>query len=1143
MTNGVSRRLFLKGMAAIGATAAFVKGFESESDAQVYANGELPAGPEQIYWATGVHNCGTAIRCASKLHVINGRLVRITSDDDDMDFEGRPRDKNNYNDSRALACTKCKSYKYRIYHAGRIKYPLKQTKQRGDVTGFVRVKSEEALNEVARKYRAILSKYGAGAIYNTYATAASYAGKFSDPADARAALTTYIGGTRGEYYDYSYHQNDYAYLITGHPGALDLYGYDTNVASALPTIAGSAKNVVSWGSNILTTNNSVAYPYIRSVEMMKARDPKAKFYHISPEFVDTGVTLATDWVQVRNYTDTALIMAMMHEMIVKTFDENGNVAAKPMLDLNYIDTFVHGFFDSPEYWVNEKTGEIAFAQNSASRKINAVPAGMSLSAYIMGDDTRLQKAKYSAADNYTAQKFSTKFPTRNMSGCAITVKGVPAYRVSEVESDFFYKQDLMKPKTPEWAESICGTPAATIRKLAAMYCDPAQHPIVNEWSGGFGKQDSGVVNIWALQSLMCLTKTFGISGESLYGAWGWEGSAHPKPGRPAKEYLNPENAVPAGRPAPADWKAAVPAISCKEWYNAMKVGFMDTLEAGGYTGKYIPNWDKKDRCVYDDAGAKTSVLYKRNADGSLKTFMDNGKEYYDYVGREQGKPVYVGTRMIVIAGGGIQGNQHFNLNDLNDMYRALPIAAKNPDDPDTFCLVTFDNFLTPTARVADYVLPSTVSLEAGDWREIGGQMIYRPPVVQAAGEVKDGWRYAFEAYQEQAKLGDFTTSGADGYNFTRKVEKDAHFKYVGTDKTTKQYQSAEVLSDRIVEEAVKNKASRFYGMTKGQVYDKQYVARANEEPEIVRTPVKSPLRTNLDNYLSNASTRKNKPFVFNTADYASANTAIAAGESAGATPADIAGGHAGRPLPCGKLQIYNDMIVWDYENKFSKYHGWLPTEKRGQKNADHEGDKIVLPIPIYWDFEDCFNEAYGAFIQKSAPITDGLTLSTTHDRYRVHSSLAENPFLRELNHRTKGGKWASANDWNEFAVMPEKQDMGKTADIPAMLSAAILKKNAKTASWQEIWLNSEDAEERGITDGDLVMAENPIGKIRAVARVSTRCVRGHANLHQGSWYDPNPADGVDDGGCANTLMSCRPSRYDNGNSQQMALVRVSKVQA
>lgn len=241
------------------------------------------------------------------------------------------------------------------------------------------------------------------------------------------------------------------------------------------------------------------------------------------------------------------------------------------------------------------------------------------------------------------------------------------------------------------------------------------------------------------------------------------------------------------------------------------------------------------------------------------------------------------------------------------------------------------------------------------------------------------------------------------------------------------------------------------------------------------------------------------------------------------------------------------MMVWNYENKFSYYHGWLPKDKRGQANKDYEGDPFFFPIPTYSHFEDKVKEAYGIMAGKNLDwdMENALTFGTTHDRYRSHSALAENPFLREMNHRTAGGGWASCNDWNEFANvptdMPKNTEAQAAQQIPAMLSAAIAKKNKGTASWHEVWINDEDANDRGIEDGDLIQLENPIGTVRVIARKTKRCIRGHINLHQGSWYDPNPVDGVDDGGSANTICSSKPTIGDCGNSQQWGMVTVKKV--
>lgn len=1097
---------------------------------------------EHIYWAACVHHCGAAIRCATRIHVVQGRVVRITSDDDELDFKGDIRDKEMWTDTRALACGMARAYKFRLYHPGRLKYALMQTKERGDLSGFVKVSPSKALNDIARKYRAIFGKYGAGAIFETDAPGAQIAGTYNKCHPAREALTNFIGGTKGYYYDYSFHQFHYAQNITGFPDIPT--PWHKGIGEIFPDIAGVAKNLVLWGSNTLTTGSSIAYAYMRTVELMKERCAKegsgGGVWHISPELNDTGVTLATEWVQVRNYTDVAMIMAMFYEMIVSTFDEHGNILPNPMLDIDYLDTMVYGFFDSPEYYImtnpdDPRAGEISLEPRYEPGwvKIDAVPPGASLSAYVMGTDTRLQKAGYNAGNTYTSRKFATKTPYRNMASCTVKIKGQPACMCDQslISSIYRYKKEIMLPKTPEWAEKICGTPAATIRNLARMYCNPNEHPIVSEWSGGLQKHDNGVPGIWAIQALMCITKTFGITGEGLYGSWA---TMMRNSGEIVKETLNPSFAIPEGRPEMAKNFGDVPAVSIKEWFNSVKLAFYEDLMQNGYTNKYIPNWDMKERFLYDDAGAKTGVVWKRDKYGNMIEYMDpeTNMFYYDYVRDPQDntKPLYSGTRMIINPSGAMQLNQHANTNDSSFMYRNLPLASADPDDPDTYCFVTFDNFLTPSSRYADYVLPATVSLEAGDWAPVGGIPMYRPPVAPPPGEAMDGWQWTYLAYMEQTKLGDFTAHFGDRFTYHRKVDPDAHLKYVGTANTTRKYQSAEDISMQVVDEARTNPNSRFYGMTRQEVFAEQFQPRANQEPAVTKHVVKSNLRAQLDSYLAlPEEQRVNTPFVYNGYD----TWVTASAGEIGNREEDIAEDLNDRPKPSGKFHIYNMMCVWDYEHRFSKYHGWLPKERRGQLNADREGDPMVLPIPIYWNFQDSFNEAYGVFDGKNNEITNGLTLGTTHDRFRAHSSMAENPFLRELNHRTAGGGWASGNDWGEYAT-------SKTSSV--MISQAVHDKNIQTASWHELWINREDAESRNIQEGDLIQLENPVGAVRVIARLTDRCVRGHVNLHQGAWYDPNPEDGVDDGGCANTLMSSHPSRYDHGNAQQMALVEIKKVE-
>jgi anaerobic selenocysteine-containing dehydrogenase len=123
--------------------------------------------------------------------------------------------------------------------------------------------------------------------------------------------------------------------------------------------------------------------------------------------------------------------------------------------------------------------------------------------------------------------------------------------------------------------------------------------------------------------------------------------------------------------------------------------------------------------------------------------------------------------------------------------------------------------------------------------------------------------------------------------------------------------------------------------------------------------------------------------------------------------------------------------------------------------------------------------------------------------------------------------------------MPDLHLPGRTALTP-MRSKAVWSKDLTTASWHEFWINNEDASQFGIKDGDLLRVSNPVGAVRVIARVTSRIVRGHAQLHHGALYDPNPVDGVDDGGNAGTLTTSRPSKLDTGNALHCAYAVVEK---
>lgn len=100
----------------------------------------------------------------------------------------------------------------------------------------------------------------------------------------------------------------------------------------------------------------------------------------------------------------------------------------------------------------------------------------------------------------------------------------------------------------------------------------------------------------------------------------------------------------------------------------------------------------------------------------------------------------------------------------------------------------------------------------------------------------------------------------------------------------------------------------------------------------------------------------------------------------------------------------------------------------------------------------------------------------------------------------------------------------------------------KIAKFQ-VWINPQDAQSRGIADGDKVRVFNDHGEVRINAKVTTRIIPGAIAIPQGAWHNADMSgDRIDYGGCINTLCSRHTNPVSKGTGQLSNIGQVEKVE-
>lgn len=299
----ISRRKFMAfGTATLGAAATY--GVLGNGDGFIFAPAISEAGPEEkIVPTSGGHNCGG--RCVIRAHVRDNRIVRISTEEDIADTETVPQ---------LRGCLRCRSYRNRLYHPDRLKYPMKRVGKRGEGR-FERISWEEAITTIADHTKRIMKQYGPEAIYLNYCTGNQ----------GLAGERVWIGRLMALYGGYLSYYGTYSTACTS---AATPYTYGTTMTGNSREDWVNSKLIILLGmnpaENVFGTNT--AY-YLK-----QAKASGARIIAIDPMYSDTAVSLADEWIPIRPTTDSALLDAMAYVMI----SEN-------LHDQRFLDKYCLGF--------------------------------------------------------------------------------------------------------------------------------------------------------------------------------------------------------------------------------------------------------------------------------------------------------------------------------------------------------------------------------------------------------------------------------------------------------------------------------------------------------------------------------------------------------------------------------------------------------------------------------------------------------------------------------------------------------------------------------------------------------------------------------------------------------------------------------
>ncbi len=264
---------------------------------------------KRVVHASCPHDCPDA--CGVLITIEDGRATRIQGDPE-------------HPVTRGFLCAKVAKYLDRVYSPDRVLYPMRRVGPKGaflregragtpvapSIEAFERISWDEALDEIARRFRGIVAEYGPESILPY-----SYGGT--------------LGALNGASMDRRFFHRLGASQLersicssAGEEGLKSVIGIKLGTE---PEQFAHSRYIIAWGSNI-HGNNVHLWPFIE-----EARRKGAKLVVIDP--YRTRTAKCADWyLPINPGTDAALALGLMHVII----NEN-------LFDADYVARYTVGF--------------------------------------------------------------------------------------------------------------------------------------------------------------------------------------------------------------------------------------------------------------------------------------------------------------------------------------------------------------------------------------------------------------------------------------------------------------------------------------------------------------------------------------------------------------------------------------------------------------------------------------------------------------------------------------------------------------------------------------------------------------------------------------------------------------------------------